>query len=44
MASFEEQDKIAHIMKLITEKIDTEKKLLELFKNQKAYLLNNLFI
>ena len=44
VASFEEQDKIAHIMKLITEKIDTEKKLLELFKNQKAYLLNNLFI
>ena len=44
IVSLEDQNKIAHVMELITEKIDVEKQLLDLFKNQKAYLLNNLFI
>jgi type I restriction enzyme S subunit len=39
-----EQAKIADLLFLIENKIETEKQILEQYKNQKAYLLQNLFI
>ena len=42
--SLEEQTKIADFLSKITEKIETEKKILELLEQQKKYFLQNLFI
>ena len=40
----DEQDKIANFLSSINEKIETEKQILEQYKNQKVYLLQNMFI
>ena len=42
--SLEEQTKIANFLTSLDAKIETEKQLLEQYKQQKAYLLQNLFI
>ena len=42
--SSEEQTKIAKFLSSLDDKIETEKQLLEQYKQQKAYLLQNLFI
>lgn len=42
--SFVEQTKIADFLSKITEKIETEKKILELLEQQKKYFLQDLFI
>jgi type I restriction enzyme S subunit len=39
-----EQTYIANFLTAFTSKIETEKKILEQYKNQKAYLLQNMFI
>ena len=43
-SSIKEQKKISDFLSSIDEKIEIEKKILEQYKNQKAYLLQNLFI
>ena len=42
--SSDEQNKIANFLASIDEKIETEKKILEQYENQKKYLLANLFV
>lgn len=42
--SLSEQAKIANFLSSIDEKIETEEQILEQYKNQKAYLLQNMFI
>ena len=42
--SSDEQTKIANFLASIDEKIETEKKILEQYENQKKYLLTNLFV
>lgn len=42
--TFEEQNYVAHHMRSIEEKINTEKHMLSKLYSQKAYLLSNLFI
>jgi type I restriction enzyme S subunit len=42
--SFEEQERIACILSIIDEKIETEKKILKMYLEQKKYLLQNMFI
>ena len=44
LPSLEEQTKIADFLSKISEKIETEKKILELLEQQKKYFLQNLFI
>ncbi|MBV2224252.1 MAG: restriction endonuclease subunit S, partial [Cloacibacterium sp.] len=40
----QEQTKIAGFLSKISNKIETEKRILELFEQQKKYLLQNLFV
>ena len=44
LPTIEEQNRLAHLMQSIDEKIDVEKDMLSKLYNQKAYLLSNLFI
>ena len=44
LPSLEEQTQIANLLSLIDEKMEVEKKLLEHYRKQKKYLLQNLFI